>query len=83
MRREKKIKDVQSDANVMDLYDGWNIFDSRIWDTNEGETEEDNENDLLCLNCHLIQQGSAISYADNRCPQCGHDTRDLIFGDIS
>ena len=24
-----------------------------------------------CLNCRLIQMGSAISYGDNRCPQCG------------
>ena len=83
MRRENEREGIQSGTNVMDLYDGWNIFDSRIWDTTEYETEDDNENDLSCLNCHLIQQGSAISYADNRCPQCGHDTRDLIFGDIS
>ena len=25
----------------------------------------------FCLNCHLIQMGSAISYWDNTCPQCG------------
>lgn len=24
-----------------------------------------------CLNCRLIQMGSAISYGDNSCPQCG------------
>jgi len=83
VRRENEREGIQSEANVMDLYDGWNIFDSRMWDTNEYETEDDNESILSCLNCHLIQQGSAISYADNRCPQCGHDTRDLIFGSIS
>ena len=28
-----------------------------------------------CLNCHLINMGSAISYWDNRCPQCGIEVR--------
>jgi len=83
VERQKTEEEVLSDANVLDSYDGWNIFDSRIWDTNDCESEDDNDNGLPCLNCHLIQQGSAISYADNRCPQCGHDTRDLILGDIS
>ena len=29
------------------------------------------KSDAPCLNCRLIQMGSAISYGDNRCPQCG------------
>ena len=28
-----------------------------------------------CLNCHLINMGSAISYWDDRCPQCGINVR--------
>ena len=28
-----------------------------------------------CLNCHLINMGSAISYWDDRCPQCGIKVR--------
>ena len=66
----------------MDVNDGWNIFDSRMWDNEEHENEYDDSNRLPCLNCHMIQQGYDMSYADNRCPQCGHDTRDLISGDV-
>ncbi len=29
---------------------------------------------VLCLNCNLIQMGSAVSYADGSCPQCGNAT---------
>ena len=79
MRRQNSQDGLLSDINVMDINDGWNIFDSRMWDNDEHENEYDEDSGLPCLNCHLIQQGSAISYADNRCPQCGHDTRDLIF----
>ena len=37
------------------------------------EMKEDEDSQPPCLNCSLIQQGSAISYGDNRCPQCGRD----------
>ena len=39
------------------------------------EEDEDDETkaQLPCLNCRLIQMGSAISYGDNRCPQCGSE----------
>ena len=70
--------------NILDLTDGWNIYDSRLWEADDQEDNREDEDDcnLPCLNCSLIQQGSAISYPDNRCPQCGKDTRHLIFGDI-
>ena len=35
--------------------------------------QEDQDSQPPCLNCSLIQQGSAITYGDNRCPQCGRD----------
>ena len=39
-----------------------------------GEDEDDDgKGKMPCLNCRLIQMGSAISYGDNRCPQCGRD----------
>jgi len=79
VRRQNSQDGLLSDINVMDVNDGWNIFDSRMWDNEEHENEYDDSNRLPCLNCHMIQQGYDMSYADNRCPQCGHDTRDLIF----
>ena len=48
-----------------------NILDSYNQGVNELNEEEDNQ--PPCLNCSLIQQGSAISYGDNSCPQCGRD----------
>jgi len=48
-----------------------NILDSYNQEINDLNEEEDNQ--PPCLNCSLIQQGSAISYGDNSCPQCGRD----------
>ena len=62
-------------GKISDLKDGWNIYDSRLWDdADRDEGEDSGEDRLPCLNCRLIEQGSAISYADNRCPLCGEDT---------
>lgn len=36
-----------------------------------GPRESTSQGKPPCLNCRLIQMGSAISYGDNRCPQCG------------
>jgi len=82
VRREYNID--KFPPNTMDLTDGWNICDWRLGDTDDPENNDDDcdEYNLPCLNCSLIQQGSAISYADNRCPQCGNDTRSLIFGEL-
>jgi hypothetical protein len=38
---------------------------------NGGDRDASIESKAPCLNCRLIQMGSAISYGDNRCPQCG------------
>ena len=35
--------------------------------------------EVPCLNCHLIQMGSAISYWDNRCPQCGNQVESRTY----
>ena len=43
------------------------------YDRSINEITEDEDSQPPCLNCSLIQQGSAISYGDNRCPQCGRD----------
>jgi hypothetical protein len=32
-------------------------------------------NRLMCLNCNMIQMGSALSYNDGTCPQCGNIAR--------
>lgn len=39
--------------------------------TPTSQIERQKSTDGPCLNCRLIQMGSAISYGDNRCPQCG------------
>ena len=58
--------------NTVDWSEWWNIYDTQLWDINNLD-DDSGEDKLPCLNCSLIQQGSAISYADNRCPQCGED----------
>lgn len=45
----------------------------RSYNNGSSERLEDDDSQPPCLNCSLIQQGSAISYGDNRCPQCGRD----------
>ena len=35
---------------------------------------------ILCLNCHLIEMGSAITYFDDTCPQCGRNVKDNTGG---
>ena len=45
----------------------------RSYNNASSERQEDDDSQPPCLNCSLIQQGSAITYGDNRCPQCGRD----------
>ena len=72
MNREGNRK--SSVCKITDLNDGWNTpNDSELWDYDDQDNDSEVEDKLPCLNCSLIQQGSAISYADNRCPQCGED----------
>ena len=46
---------------------------SRTYTRVASEIKDDEDSQPPCLNCSLIQQGSAITYGDNRCPQCGRD----------
>ena len=70
IRRQSSIRR----QNIIDLEEGWNIYNSRLWDEQGDDSGEDK---LPCLNCSLIQQGSAIAYSDDRCPQCGEDAGPL------
>ena len=88
VRRENDNKRLSScndePMQIIDLND-WRLW-NHDWRLSENDEQEqtdaqtdDDDDDPPCLNCSLILQGSAISYADNRCPQCGKDTREIIF----
>ena len=35
---------------------------------------------IFCLNCHLIEMGSALTYFDDTCPQCGRNVKENTGG---
>ena len=55
---------------IVDSDEGNNSYNR---DSAASKMKEDDDSQPPCLNCSLIEQGSAISYGDNRCPQCGRD----------
>ena len=48
--------------------------------TNLAIMDSQNYEHIFCLNCHLIEMGSALSYFDDTCPQCGRNVKENTGG---